>query len=191
MQKKKDLADKLRSSGLRPTKQRLRLAEHLFNRSKTFHFTVENLDRVINRKGSDEKVALATIYNTVHAFEKAGHLKEILLKEDLKNSLIISDCEGYEKELFLDNDIVKHLKDTTLLIETHDHVDINISNKLKSYFSNSHKVESIYSLDDFSKLKNYEFSCLKDFDLRTKKEIIFEGRGYIQEWLILYPKQSN
>ena len=117
--------------------------------------------------------------------------KEILLKEDLKNSLIISDCEGYEKELFLDNDIVKHLKDTTLLIETHDHVDINISNKLKSYFSNSHKVESIYSLDDFSKLKNYEFSCLKDFDLRTKKEIIFEGRGYIQEWLILYPKQSN
>ena len=81
MDKKKDLADKLRSSGLRPTKQRLRLAEHLFNRSKTFHFTVENLDKVINKKGSDEKVALATIYNTVHAFEKAGHLKEILLKD--------------------------------------------------------------------------------------------------------------
>ena len=81
MDKKKDLADKLRSSGLRPTKQRLRLAEYLFNRSKTFHFTVENLDKVINKKGSDEKVALATIYNTVHAFKKAGHLKEILLKE--------------------------------------------------------------------------------------------------------------
>ena len=81
MDKKKDLADKLRSSGLRPTKQRLRLAEYLFNRSKTFHFTVENLNKVINKKGSDEKVALATIYNTVHAFEKAGHLKEILLKE--------------------------------------------------------------------------------------------------------------
>ena len=81
MDKKKDLADKLRSSGLRPTKQRLRLAEYLFNRSKTFHFTVENLDKFINKKGPDEKVALATIYNTVHAFEKAGHLKEILLKE--------------------------------------------------------------------------------------------------------------
>ena len=57
MDKKKDLADKLRSSGLRPTKQRLRLAEYLFNRSKTFHFTVENLDKVINKKGSDEKVS--------------------------------------------------------------------------------------------------------------------------------------
>ena len=81
MDKKKDLADKLRSSGLRPTKQRLRLAEYLFNRSKTFHFSVENLDKVINKKGSEEKIALATIYNTVNAFKKAGHLKEILLKE--------------------------------------------------------------------------------------------------------------
>ena len=78
MDKKKDLADKLRSSGLRPTKQRVRLAEYLFNRSKTFHFTVENLDNVINKKNSEEKIALATIYNTVHAFKKAGHLKEIL-----------------------------------------------------------------------------------------------------------------
>ena len=81
MDKKKDLADKLRSSGLRPTKQRVRLAEYLFNRSKTFHFTVENLDNVINKKNSEEKIALATIYNTVHAFKKAGHLKEILLRE--------------------------------------------------------------------------------------------------------------
>ena len=81
MDKKKDISDKLRSTGLRPTKQRVRLAEYLFNRSKTFHFSVENLDKVINKKGSEEKVALATIYNTVNAFKKAGHLKEILLKE--------------------------------------------------------------------------------------------------------------
>ena len=81
MDKKKDISDKLRSTGLRPTKQRVRLAEYLFNRSKTFHFSVENLDKVINKKGSEGKIALATIYNTVNAFKKAGHLKEILLKE--------------------------------------------------------------------------------------------------------------
>jgi Fur family transcriptional regulator, iron response regulator len=81
MDKKKDLAEKLRNSGLRPTKQRLRLAEYLFNRPKTFHFTVENLDKAINKKNSEVKIALATIYNTVHAFKKAGQLKEILLKE--------------------------------------------------------------------------------------------------------------
>ena len=81
MDKKKDLAIKLRTSGLRPTKQRIKLAEFLFNREKTFHFTVENLDRSINKRNSEDKIALATIYNTVHAFKKAGHLKEILIKE--------------------------------------------------------------------------------------------------------------
>jgi Fur family iron response transcriptional regulator len=81
MSNKKDFASKLRSSGLRPTKQRVRLAEYLFNRDKTFHFTVENLDKAINKKNSEEKIALATIYNTIHSFKKAGHLKEILLKE--------------------------------------------------------------------------------------------------------------
>ena len=81
MDKKKDLASKLRTSGLRPTKQRIKLAEFLFNRDKTFHFTVENLDKAINKKNSEDKIALATIYNTIHAFKKAGHLKEILIKE--------------------------------------------------------------------------------------------------------------
>ena len=81
MDKKKDLASKLRTSGLRPTKQRVKLAEFLFNRDKTFHFTVENLDKAINKKNSEYKIALATIYNTVHAFKKAGHLKEILIKD--------------------------------------------------------------------------------------------------------------
>ena len=81
MDKKKDLATKLRTSGLRPTTQRVKLAEYLFNREKTFHFTVEDLDKAINKKNSDTKIALATIYNTVHSFKKAGHLKEILIKE--------------------------------------------------------------------------------------------------------------
>ena len=79
--KKLDIFKKLRTSGLRPTKQRIKLAEFLFNRDKTFHLTVENLDRAINKKNSEDKIALATIYNTGHAFKKAGHLKEILIKE--------------------------------------------------------------------------------------------------------------
>ena len=81
MPKNNEFIEKLRLSGLRPTKQRLQLADYLFNRDKTFHFTVENLDKAINKKYSEDKIALATIYNTVHAFKKAGHLKEILLKE--------------------------------------------------------------------------------------------------------------
>ena len=78
MKNKLKIADKLRSSGLRPTKQRVRIAQFLFEREKTFHFTVEELDKLINSKISGEKISLATFYNTAHAFKKAGHLKEIL-----------------------------------------------------------------------------------------------------------------
>ena len=78
MKKNLKIAEKLRSSGLRPTKQRIQIAEFLFEREKTFHFTVEELDKLIHTKINDEKISLATFYNTVHAFKKAGHLKEIL-----------------------------------------------------------------------------------------------------------------
>ena len=72
---------KLRSSNLRPTKQRLKICQFLFNREKTFHFTVETLNKKIN-KNRGTKVSLATIYNTVEAFTSAGYLKEILTSKN-------------------------------------------------------------------------------------------------------------
>ena len=78
MNQKTEIVNKLRSSKLRPTRQRIRIAEFLFNKEKTFHFTIENLNKNINKKDNSENISLATIYNTVEAFKKAGHLKEIL-----------------------------------------------------------------------------------------------------------------
>ena len=78
MNQKNKIANKLRSSKLRPTKQRKKIADFLFNREKTFHFTAEELNKIINKKDNLEKISLATIYNTIEAFKKAGHLKEIL-----------------------------------------------------------------------------------------------------------------
>ena len=74
--KKIDILKKLRSSGLRPTKQRVEIAKFLFEREKTFHFTVESLNKLLTKK-SASKIALATIYNPVHAFKTAGHLSEV------------------------------------------------------------------------------------------------------------------
>ena len=77
----KMFVQKLRSSNLRPTKQRLKICQFLFNREKTFHFTVETLNKKIN-KNKGTKVSLATIYNTVEAFTSAGYLKEILTSKN-------------------------------------------------------------------------------------------------------------
>ena len=76
-----DFINKLRDSGLRPTKQRLKICEVLFNCEKTFHFTINDLVKIINEKLS-EKISLATVYNTVHAFKKKGYLKEISINSD-------------------------------------------------------------------------------------------------------------
>ena len=72
---------KLRSSGLRPTKQRVKICEVLFNTDKTFHFTINELVTRIS-KVSDDKISLATVYNTVHSFKKKGYLKEIPINSD-------------------------------------------------------------------------------------------------------------
>ncbi len=73
--------EKLRKSGLRPTRQRLKICEVLFLPEKTFHFTINDLTKIIEDKLS-EKISLATVYNTVHAFKKKGYLKEISINSD-------------------------------------------------------------------------------------------------------------
>ena len=100
--KKLDIFKKLRSSGLRPTKQRVEIAKFLFERDKTFHFTIEGLDKLLTKKTSS-KFALATIYNTVHAFKEAGHLSEVEVRgnktyfdTNVSNHHHFYDCETAE-----------------------------------------------------------------------------------------------
>ena len=73
--------EKLRNIGLRPTLQRIQICKVLFNREKTFHFTVNNLSKIISNK-FNKKISLATVYNTVHALKKKGYLKEISINSD-------------------------------------------------------------------------------------------------------------
>ena len=91
---------KLRESGLGPTKQRLKICEVLFSTTKTFHFTINDLTKIIEEKLS-EKISLATVYNTVHAFKKKGYLKEISINSDKS----YFDTNTSEHHHFFDEDI--------------------------------------------------------------------------------------
>ena len=73
--------EKLRSSGLRPTKQRIKICKLLFDRKKTFHFTINDIFKIL-RNETSKKISLATIYNTVHSFKEKGYLKEISVNKD-------------------------------------------------------------------------------------------------------------
>ncbi len=96
---------KLRKSGLRPTKQRIKICEVLFNREKTFHFSINDLMKII-QDYHNEKISLATIYNTVHSFKKKGYLKEI----NIGNEMSYFDTNTSSHHHFYDED-TKELTD--------------------------------------------------------------------------------
>ena len=99
MQQFKFHTERLRASGLRPTKQRLALCKILFDRKETFHFTIEKLKQIAERE-SKKKISLATLYNTVHVFKKMRYLKEI----SLKGNKIFFDTNTKNHHHFYDED---------------------------------------------------------------------------------------
>ncbi|WP_170573011.1 iron response transcriptional regulator IrrA [Ruegeria atlantica] len=62
-------------AGLRPTRQRLALAELLVGDGRHRHVTAESLFESAKKNG--DAVSLATVYNTLRAFCDAGVLQEI------------------------------------------------------------------------------------------------------------------
>ena len=74
-QAENSVADWLSSGGLRPTKQRLALADLLVGDGKNRHVTAESLFAAAHGRG--ESVSLATVYNTLRAFCDVGLLQEV------------------------------------------------------------------------------------------------------------------
>ena len=134
--KKEDILKKLRSSGLRPTKQRVEIAKFLFERDKTFHFTVESLENHLAKKLTC-KIALATIYNTVHAFQKAGHLSEV----DVRGKKTYFDTNITNHHHFYDN-------------ETSELIDIEASEIVIQKIPKAPNGKKIKNVEVFINLKN-------------------------------------
>ena len=134
--KKIDILKKLRSSGLRPTKQRVEIAKFLFEREKTFHFTVESLNKLLTKK-STSKIALATIYNTVHAFKAAGHLSEV----EVRGNKTYFDTNVSNHHHFYDS-------------ETAELIDINSDDIIIQKIPKAPNGKKIKNVEVFINLKN-------------------------------------
>ena len=133
MTKNCNFIEKLRDAGLIPTKQRVKICEILFNREKTFHFTINDLAKNISDQ-LNEKISLATVYNTVHAFKDKGYLKEISINSDKSyfdtnitnhhhffdedtNQLIDCNNEDIEEIKIKKNITAKNIKSIEVLIK--------------------------------------------------------------------------
>ncbi|MDC3140040.1 transcriptional repressor [Alphaproteobacteria bacterium] len=71
--------EKLRNAGLRPTKQRMIVADILLNGFNR-HFTAENLQDEINSSGNS--MSIATVYNCLKKFKNCGLIKQVETSKD-------------------------------------------------------------------------------------------------------------
>lgn len=126
--------------------------------------------------------------NTV-SIKCAGPFSKDTFKDIDLNSktLIICDCEGHEANIF-DSEIAKKLNQCDLLIESHDCVNIEMTEYLYSVFSKTHTITEIESVDDTLKAYRYDYPELASLSLREKKVFLSEYRGHIMRWLYMEPK---
>lgn len=101
--------------------------------------------------------------------------------------LVLSDCEGFEIELFTQQS-VKNLKNCDVLIELHDLYNELITPSLENVFKESHDVKYIYSENTFVKLTNLGLKGdLSDSDIKS----FFLERNGIMQWALYTPKKRE
>ena len=91
-------AARLRDAGLRPTRQRLELAALLFAQGHR-HLTAEELFGDATRAGA--KVSLATVYNTLNQFTRAGLLRQVVV--DAQSSYFDTNTDAHQ-HFFVEDD---------------------------------------------------------------------------------------
>ena len=163
---------KLRNSGLRPTKQRLKICEVLFERDKTFHFSINDLTKIL-QNNHNEKISVATVYNTVHAFQRKGHLKEINIGKVKKAEL--------SRELLIPRETIRRKLEDLKKEKFIDIVDGNIEVKNKSF-----EIKDLNTIiTKYSKCLNIILDNLIDDKIVIKKNITEDHllNNFSKSWL--------
>ena len=108
-------------------------------------------------------------------------------------TLIICDCEGYEKEL-LSESTVGALADTDILVEVHDNLDKrdeNIGNQIRTCFNKTHNITEIESLALYEKA--YKHSDEERFSFLSDKELLrfMEERERKMKWFFMKANRGD
>jgi len=131
----------------------------------------------------------------VNGLEARLTIRSLCTEETLRDfqftgkGLVVCDCEGYERQLFTPASRA-NLAHCDLLIETHDFVDIHITQYLTALFANTHDLRVVKSIDDIEKAKTYPYAEAAALALPDRQQLFREGRPAIMEWFFLTPKQQ-
>jgi Fur family iron response transcriptional regulator len=102
----------LRMAGLRPTRQRVALAELLLG---GVHRHVSAEDLHVEALAARVRVSLATVYNTLHQFQEAGLLREVAV--DASRSYFDTDTSDHHHFYIEDEQRVIDIPPNSILIQ--------------------------------------------------------------------------
>ncbi len=125
---------------------------------------------------------MATANDTTNVKLRKACQPKTITSELPSNSLIICDCEGYERQLF-DDSKPSTLDSVTMLIETHDLFVPGVTDFLRTRFRDSHYIEETTNGERRSSV-NLDFVEPEKIPLATT-----EVREQ-QLWLLLTPKNA-
>jgi hypothetical protein len=114
--------------------------------------------------------------------------EDFKLMDPKSRNLIISDCEGFENDLFTEETLV-HLIHSDLIIETHDFIISGTLKRLTELFSKTHHLEVISTVNEEEKLIKVPLPELKSYLPYIRRRIISERRPGIMYWLAIFSKQ--
>ncbi|MBS1683535.1 MAG: methyltransferase domain-containing protein [Bacteroidetes bacterium] len=98
-------------------------------------------------------------------------------------TLVLCDCEGYEKEIF-DEETARALKNADVIIELHDHVVPDIKQRVERAFRDTHIVTYVSS-----RLKSQkDYPLLADLPVEYKDNKFVSDRNTTMDWAVIRPK---
>lgn len=109
-----------------------------------------------------------------------------------KRSLIIMDCEGYERELLTKRNLF-NLGNVDLLIEIHDWLqyDSPTLDFLIELFCKTHQYELVYGIDDYEKAYRYHLNELNEISIKERFEVLKENRERLGEWIYFTERETD
>lgn len=158
----------------------------LFPQSSIVAFDIADVARRLTKE-------MAELNHVAHRMQVRKECnREELLRMNLDNGgLIVSDCEGYELELF-DAEVADHLRHCHVVIEMHDrpHKDFFVRPVLEAIFSETHRVKIVNSIPLIQQVKTYQSQFVSKFDDIEREAAFEEKRPRIMYWLVAEPNQG-
>ncbi len=96
-------------------------------------------------------------------------------------SLVLADCEGYESALFTP-EVIQSLKQSDVLVEMHDFLDVHLSTRLCDAFAPTHDVRIIQSSEDLQRSANFDCPELEGLSFSARGRILTESRPGVMLW---------